>query len=117
MPDHRSAPGSRSRLAPEAQVVTDMQAGRVLVTGEVDLASVDEVTPALLKVEASDAAAVVLDLSAVTFLDSTAVRMLLAAEARSRANGHRLTVVSCPAVDRLIDLCGIRDRLPLNGVA
>lgn len=117
MPDHRSDPCSPPVLAPETQVVTDMQAGRILVTGEVDIASVDEVTPALLKVEASDARAVVLDLSAVTFLDSTGVRMLLAAEARSRANGHRLTVVSCPAVDRLIDLCGLRDRLPLNGTA
>ena len=102
--------GSLLRVVTEASP----QALRVLAEGEVDIASVDELTAALLAAEQTDVPQIVLDLSGVTFLDSAGVLMLLQANTRSRAKGERLRVLTSPAVDRVIDLCQLRDKLPLS---
>jgi anti-sigma B factor antagonist len=47
----------------------------------------------LRRAEASGAATLVLDLRAVTFLDSTGIWELVAAHQRARATGRRLVVV------------------------
>ncbi len=59
------------------------------VIGEMDLATTDDVEQLLLDVEASDACVIFVDLSSVTFMDSTAIRC---AHARSRDNGSRLAL-------------------------
>lgn len=87
---------------------------RVVARGEVDLATVGYLTDAVLAAEDSDAANIVLDLSGVTFIDSTGLRHLLEAEARSRTNGKRLSVTPSPAVETLIDLSGTRHELTLR---
>ena len=87
---------------------------RVVVDGEIDIATVGDLVAGLEVAEASDAPAIVLDLSNVSFLDSTGVSALVRGALRSSEHGNRLSVVSSPAVDRVIDLCGLRDRLPLT---
>lgn len=87
---------------------------RVRVSGEVDIASVDAMISELRAAEAGDATSIVLDLSAVSFLDSTGISAIVRSALRSRANGNRLRLVTSPAVDRVIDLCGLRGRLPLD---
>lgn len=85
---------------------------RVRVRGEVDIASVGALVSELHAAEAGDATSIVLDLSAVSFLDSTGLSAIVRSALRSRADGDRLRLVTSPAVDRVIDLCGLRGRLP-----
>ena len=96
-------------------VTTQTAAGglRVLVRGEVDIDTVGAMVTELQAAEAGDATSIVLDLSGVSFLDSMGVSAIVRGALRSRADGDRLRVVTSPAVDRVIDLCGLRGRLPL----
>lgn len=86
---------------------------RVRVRGEVDIDTVGAMITELEAAEAADATSIVLDLSGVSFLDSTGVSAIVRGALRSRAQGDRLRVVTSPAVDRVIDLCGLRGRLPI----
>jgi anti-anti-sigma factor len=80
---------------------------RLAVRGELDLATAPAVDEAL-RAAAASARLVVLDLQGVTFLDSTGLRTVLQADARSRADGHDLVVVRGPqAVDRVFALAGV----------
>ena len=96
-------------------VMTETAAGglRVTVRGEVDIDSVGAMISELQAAEAGDATSIVLDLSGVSFLDSMGVSAIVRGALRSRAHGDRLSVVTSPAVDRVIDLCGLRGRIPL----
>lgn len=85
----------------------------IALEGELDLATAEQLERELLRVEGSDALSIVLDLSALEFIDSTGVRLLLQADARSRANSNRLALLRGPrAVQRVFELTGILDRLP-----
>jgi anti-anti-sigma factor len=81
--------------------------------GELDLATAGDLERELIKVEDTDALSIILDLSGLQFIDSTGVRVLLSAHARSRSNSNRLTLLRGPAaVQRVFQLTGILDRLP-----
>jgi anti-anti-sigma factor len=83
------------------------------VRGEIDIAGVGHVEQELLRAEATDAQAIVLDLSALSFIDSTGVRMLVMAEARSRADSNRLQLRRPPeSVLRVLRITGIEERMP-----
>jgi len=83
------------------------------VDGEVDVASAGRVEQELLRIEATDARAIVLDLSALSFIDSTGIRLLVMAEARSRADSNRLQLRRPPeSVLRVLRLTGIEERMP-----
>jgi anti-sigma B factor antagonist len=72
------------------------------LAGEFDLAS----EPALQRELASalSSSTLVLDLSRVTFMDSTGLRLLLEADARARKNGNRCIVVrGLGSVHRVIE--------------
>jgi anti-sigma B factor antagonist len=85
----------------------------IRLAGEVDLATADPVERELERVEQTDAASIVLDLSAVTFMDSTGVRLLVTAQARSRADANRLTLLrGGPQVQRVLQLSGVDELLP-----
>lgn len=81
----------------------------VTVAGELDIATVPGVREELERC-APVRRAVVLDLRGVTFMDSSAVRMML--EVRRGADGDRFAVVP-PAgeVGRPLDLTGVRPLL------
>lgn len=85
----------------------------ICLFGELDLASAEAVQRELQLVEATDAEAIVVDLSGLTFMDSTGVRLIVSADARSRADSDRLTLLRGPAnVQRVFALTGLEDRLP-----
>ena len=85
----------------------------VALTGELDLATADEVEKELARVEATDAESIVLDLSGLTFMDSTGVRLVVNAHTRSRADTNRLTLKRGPAgVQRVMELSGVDVLLP-----
>jgi anti-sigma B factor antagonist len=81
--------------------------------GELDLATADELQRELERVEATDAESIVLDLSGLKFMDSTGVRLLITADARSRSDSNRLVLLRGPTVvQRVLELSGVETRLP-----
>jgi anti-anti-sigma factor len=81
--------------------------------GELDVATAGGVQRELERVEATDARSIVVDLSGLTFMDSTGVRLVLSARARSRADANRLALLRGPAaVQRTLELCGVDGLLP-----
>lgn len=87
----------------------------IALIGELDLEGADRVNQELLRVEATDAARIVLDLSNLGFVDSSGVRLIIEAHARSRADGDRLALTpGPPTVQRVFELTGVDDRLPFE---
>lgn len=85
----------------------------VCLFGELDLATADAVADEIGRVQATDAPSIVIDLSGLTFMDSTGVRLMLNANARSRADANRLTMLrGGVAVQRVLELCGVDRLLP-----
>jgi anti-sigma B factor antagonist len=85
----------------------------ICLSGELDLATAEGVQRELECVEASDVEAIVVDLSGLTFMDSSGVRLVVRADARSRSDSERLTLLRGPAsVQRVFALSGFEDRLP-----
>jgi anti-sigma B factor antagonist len=85
----------------------------VTVRGEIDIAVVDVLAAAMHRALADAPEIVLLDLSAVTFIDVAGVRAILAAHRHARACGTRMTIV--PAVDgaqRVFALIGVESTLP-----
>ncbi len=85
----------------------------ICLLGELDLATTARVDAELQRVEATDAWAIVVDLSGLTFISSAGVQLLVDAEVRSRADSQRLTLLrGSPAVQRVLEICGVDAALP-----
>ena len=85
----------------------------IALAGELDLSDASRVAEEIIRVEATDARTIVVDLSALEFIDSTGVRIIVEADARSRGNGHRLRLLRGPRpVRRVFEIAGLNDRLP-----
>ena len=85
----------------------------IRLSGELDLATAADADRELRRAEATDALAIVLDLSDLRFIDSTGIGLVLGANARSRADANRLALLRGPAaVQRAFELCGVVDVLP-----
>jgi anti-sigma B factor antagonist len=86
----------------------------VALRGELDLSTVGKVQEELQRVEASSPRVVVLDLSKLTFLDSTGLRCLVTADERARDEGRRVVIVRGPeAVQRVFSITRLEDRLEM----
>jgi anti-anti-sigma factor len=86
----------------------------VALRGELDLSTVGKVQDELRRVEASSPRVVVLDLSKLTFLDSTGLRCLVTADERARDQGRRVVIVRGPeAVQRVFSITRLEDRLEI----
>jgi anti-sigma B factor antagonist len=73
--------------------------------GEFDLAAAPAIREQLTAARAGGARGVVLDMTEVSFLDSSALRELLSAEAALRADGAPLVLAALrPSVSRLLEL-------------
>lgn len=84
----------------------------VFVAGEVDYGTASQLRSALVDLAHAEAAEVVVDLSAVTFIDSTALSVLVQAKQRFDNAGHRMSVTGTqPRVARVLELAGLGDYL------
>jgi anti-sigma B factor antagonist len=85
----------------------------VAFSGELDLAGVDRAREAIAEAEERDGM-VVLDLSELTFIDSTGLEVVLRAARRAQESGRRL-VVARPSqyVRRLFELTAIDQSLDI----
>ena len=85
----------------------------ICLFGELDLATAARVQEELERVEATDAGSIILDLSGLTFIDSTGVVLILMAQERSRADSNRLALLRGPrSVQRVFQLTALEERLP-----
>ncbi len=86
----------------------------VSLRGELDLSTVGKVQEELNRAEASDATVVVLDLSNLTFLDSTGLRAVVTAHERAAEQGRRFVIVRGPdAVQRVFTITRLEERLEM----
>jgi anti-anti-sigma factor len=86
----------------------------VALVGELDLSTVAKVQEELRRVEASSPATLVVDLSKLTFLDSTGLRCIVTADERARSEGRRIVIVRGPdAVQRVFTITRLDDRLEM----
>jgi anti-anti-sigma factor len=87
----------------------------VVVSGELDLSSATELERSLVELQ-RDGGAVVLDLRGLTFMDSSGLRVILAADARARSSGSRFVLVrGAPTVHRVFELTLLDRRLEFVG--
>jgi anti-sigma B factor antagonist len=79
--------------------------------GELDLVTVETLRAALDGIKSTER--LVLDLSGLSFMDSTGLRLLMTLHRRAQQDGVQLTLVAPAApVDRAIQLCGLDQELP-----
>ena len=82
--------------------------------GELDISSAARVEKELASVEEGAPPVIVLDLSALEFMDSTGLRLVVGADHRARARGARLAVVrGREAVQRIFRITRLEDRLDM----
>lgn len=95
------------------RVDRDIDRVTVHLAGEVDLAAAPRVETAIDEaLAAEDGVDITVDLDGVTFLDSTGLRVLVAAHTRCAAEGRSLTLVNpSTAVSRILEITGLGQTL------
>ena len=97
-----------------SETVTSLPAGsaEVVLRGELDIATLDDARRQIEAVEAGAPPVLVLDLSRLTFVDSSGVRLALLADDRARAEGRRLAVrLGTGQALRVFQSLGLLDKL------
>lgn len=101
-------PSSPSRL-----VITDQGPCSIVVSGEIDAHSAPVLAERLSQCAAADTD-IVIDMSAVTFMDSSGLRVLIDAQHRVDPAAHGLVLQSpSAAVVRLFEIAGLDDHFTL----
>jgi anti-sigma B factor antagonist len=97
--------GSLTRTSPRAVLA---------LKGEFDAASASDAHKRMLQLDLRPGGRLVLDLSGLTFMDSTGIRMILQASEFARAHCASLFVVRPPDnVMRVLELVGLDEQLDL----
>jgi anti-sigma B factor antagonist len=103
------------RAQPEAfsvELRPDRRRVMIVPHGELDLATVPEVAKAVDELIARGFDALIIDLRATSFMDSSGLHLLIQCAQRTDA---RITVIDGPpAVSRLFDLSGARNLVPFE---
>jgi anti-anti-sigma factor len=95
------------------EVVPERDTARIRVTGSVDMATVPELDAQLRELCAAGFRRIVLDLSALDFMDSTGLRLILRWDAEARRDGLAFALVpGGPAVQRLFEITQTAAHLP-----
>jgi anti-sigma B factor antagonist len=111
----RATPAPPSAAGPlDAEVSSTPYGAVVVIAGELDIATVPRVREAFASEALTHSGAVVVDLTEVSFMDSTGLSALLDFESELGARRRRLAIV-CPegAARLVLDVAGVAERLPL----
>jgi len=81
----------------------------LVVEGEVDLADIAEFHQAAAALIADARSPAVLDLTGVTFFNSSGIGCLATAEKAAESQGVHLVVEASPAVRRVLDIVGLAE--------
>jgi anti-anti-sigma factor len=99
-------------LQPEEVGESSPATAEVVLTGELDIAALDDAQRQVEAAEATAPALLVIDLSRLTFVDSSGVRLALLADARARAAGRRVAVrLGTRHALRVFQSLGLLDKL------
>lgn len=97
------------------EIASRIESGHAAMSlrGELDLSTVSQAEDALLALEReAEGATVVLDLHELSFMDSSGLRFVVAADVRAALRGRPLTIVRGPeSVHRVFRLASLEDRL------
>jgi anti-sigma B factor antagonist len=100
--------------APERERRSEGEVAVLPLGGDLDLSTAPEVEREIRRAEARRPGVLVLDLRAVTFLDSSILREIVAAHVRARRDGRRLAVaVGSEAVRRVFRITLLEWRLEI----
>lgn len=93
---------------------TDGSTVRLALQGELDIASAARVEAELARIEASSPETLVLDLRQLAFMDSTGLRVIIAADDRAREQERRLVLVrGTDTVQRIIEMTRLDSRFEI----
>ena len=82
--------------------------------GELDLSTIERVEQELSRAEDAGHRLIVLNLSGLTFLDSTGLRTVVTADQRARRSGRRIVILKGPAtVHRVFTITRLDERLEM----
>jgi anti-sigma B factor antagonist len=98
------------------QIASERRGDRLVMalSGELDLVNAPRWEEELVGIEADSPGTLILDLREVTFIDSTGLRAVIAADQRARSAGRRLVVVrGAEPVDRLFAVTELDQRLEI----
>jgi anti-sigma B factor antagonist len=104
-------------VGPSAFEVTVEERGgavHAVVAGELDISTAPLLEEALGRAEAEGPPLLVIDLSGLSFMDSTGLRLLIGADARAREGGRRLVLVQGnEMIQRVLRLTRLDERLEI----
>ena len=84
----------------------------VVLAGELDIATLDDAQRQVEEAEATAPALLIIDLSGLTFVDSSGVRLALLADDRARAAGRRVAIrLGTGPARRVFQALGLLDKL------
>jgi anti-sigma B factor antagonist len=87
---------------------------RLALSGELDIAGAARVEQEFERIERELPATIVLDLRELAFMDSTGLRVIVAADGRAREQERRLVIVRGSAtVQRIIEMTRLHERLEI----
>lgn len=99
MQQRQGAPPFRVEIEP------DLRRVRVIPHAELDLVTVEQLRAQIDELRSNSAAAIVLDLRQLSFMDSTGLRLLLALDAAARCDGFDFMIVDADGpIRRLLEL-------------
>jgi anti-sigma B factor antagonist len=113
-PDTRAA--SRRAEPPSFDIRLVRTHGRVtlVLSGDLDTATTPRLKKYLATLADTHRGVLVIDLRRLTFMDSSGISALVAADSHARRDGLELTIVrGPPQVQRVMEICGLGDVLPL----
>ena len=84
----------------------------VALLGELDIAGASTLEDELLRVEATDAAKIVVDLGSLDFIDSTGIRLIVMAADRCGTAGRLKLLRGPKQVHRVFEITDLASRLP-----
>ena len=97
------------------EVSTEQRPGEVVIrlSGELDLSAFDEVDGVLSDAQSDGNRIVRIDLRGLEFIDSTGIRLLLAAHSRAKRVGHEFCIIrGSERIQRVFALTDLDGRLP-----
>lgn len=84
------------------------------LTGELDMAGVDQLERLLTPHQTPEGATFVIDMRGLSFIDSSGLRALIMADERVRDEGGRFIVVKGPdRVNEILEMTGVAQRIEL----
>ena len=104
--------------APQLELRDDAVGPRhvLVLSGELDMASSPALDGAVRGICTDSAEALTVDLSGLTFMDSTGLRVVLLAKQLCERHRCEFLVIPGPAqIQRLFEVAGILERLPFSG--